>query len=94
MERQIFVQLVKIKSNENIRSYRVAVYGGRDGRTDGRKEKLISIWTLQGQNGTYKKPYIPTGVTFVFPSMIHYQRFNRWTKTLPWSDSDFPPSDL
>jgi hypothetical protein len=60
--------------------------------TDGRKEKLISIGTLQGENGTYKKPY--TGVTFVYPSMIHYQRFNRWTKTLPWSDSDFPPSDL
>ena len=77
MERQIFVQLVKIKSNKNnFRSFRVAVYG----RTDERKERLISIGTLQGENGTYKKPY--TGVTFVYPS-IHYQRFNRWTKPLP-----------
>jgi len=35
--------------------------------TDGRKERLISIRILQGQNGTYKKPY--TGAAFVYPSL-------------------------
>jgi len=61
MERQTFVQLVKIKSKENNSAIIELPC------TDGRKERLISTGTLQGQNGTYKKPY--TGVMSVYPSL-------------------------
>jgi hypothetical protein len=50
MEQQIFIQLVNIKSNEKTSA--VIELRWMDGRTDGRKERLILIRTLQAQNGT------------------------------------------
>jgi hypothetical protein len=54
MERQIFIQLVNIKSNEKTSAVIELRW------TDGQKERLILIRTLQAQNGTSEYRYSST----------------------------------